>query len=504
MKRQFIRYYKIALLAVVAATQPQCSDDNNSDEPLPVQPRPQWTVADEQHAVTAAPVWSAPAPAYGEAPQWIAVLSGDDVAPQWQSPDHSLYPASMTAVVRLPLLLEAFAGEGDEMAAFIGDDCRAVAQKVTDGDVALYFMHVKASSDEAGSVELRYYCSALARIFTATAVPFVINDMYGTADDPVYPDFASSGRYPVTSTAYLRLSAETLPVEPADGDEIAAFVGDECRSVLHWADAATATYCLTLLANDASEDLSLRYYNAATGSTYVADKTFSLTGDQIGSADEPALLSLSPLGSMTAYFTLDSAVKPYATGDADMLAAFAGDACVGVADIVDAAAPVYKLVVYGSIADGAALDLRYYNSRCQFIFDVPQSLTFAASAVEGSQQQPIVLPIDHQSHHPLRMEAYVALPDDLAPYASADDVFGAFVGDDCRGLATVVSDSRGAITFHIIIFGSITNDEYITFRYYSAARQALYVSRSSTPFAADTRLGSADAHHVVDLISDIN
>ena len=502
MKRHFMRYYKIALLAVVAATQAQCSDDNTPDEPLPQQPRPQWTVADEQHAVTAAPQWTAPAPAYGEAPQWIAALSGDDAAPLWQGPDLSLYPASMTAVVRLPLLLEAFAGEGDEMAAFIGDECRAVAQKVTVDDTALYFIHIKAASEEDGSVQLRYYCNALTRIFTATAVPFVINDVYGTADDPAYPDFASSGRYPVTTTAYLRHSAETLPVEPAEGDEIAAFVGDECRSVLHWADAATATYCLTLLANDASEDLSLRYYSAATGSTYVADKTFSLTGDQIGSADEPALLSLSPLGSMTAYFTLDSAVQPYATAAADKLAAFDGETCVGVAEVVDADGPVYKLVAYGAMADGTPLDLRYYNSRCQFVFEVPQSLTFAASAVTGSLQQPAVLPIDHQSHHPLRMEAYAALPDDLAPYASADDMLGAFVGDDCRGLATVVSDSRGAITFHIVIFGSITNDEDITFRYYSAARQALYVSTSSTPFAADTRLGSADAHHIIDFKSE--
>ena len=502
MKRHFMRYYKIALLVAAAAAQVQCSDDSNNDEPLPQQPRPEWTVADEQHAVTAAPQWQAPAPAYGEAPQWVASLAGDDAAPQWQAPDHSLYPASMTAVVTLPMLLEAFAGDGDEMAAFIGDDCRGVAQKVTAGDRTLYFIQIKAASEETGAVQLRYYSSALTRIFTATAVPFVINDVYGTADEPVCPDFARSGRYPVTATAYLRLDGSALPFTPSAGDQIAAFVGEECRSVLHWADAATATYCLTLLAADASERLSLRYYSAATAGTYVADETISITGDPIGSADAPMLLTLTPQSSMTAYFTLDSAVQPYATAAADMLAAFDGETCVGVAEVVDAAAPVYKLVAYGAMADGTPLDLRYYNSRCQFIFEVPQSLTFAASAVTGSLQQPAVLPIDHQSHHPLRMEAYAALPDDLAPYASADDMLGAFVGDDCRGVATVTQDSRGAVTFHIVIYGSITNDEYITFRYYSAARKALYVSTSSTPFAADTRLGSADAHHIIDFKSE--
>lgn len=502
MKRHFMRYYKIALLVAAAAAQVQCSDDNNNDEPLPQQPRPEWTVADEQHAVTAAPQWSAPAPAYGEAPQWVAALAGNDAAPQWQAPDHSLYPSSMTAVIKLPMLLEAFAGDGDEMAAFIGDDCRGVAQKVTAGDRTLYFIQIKAASEETGSVQLRYYCSALTRIFTATAVPFVINDVYGTADEPAIPDFAQSGRYPVTATAYLRLDGEALPFTPSADDEIAAFAGDECRSVLHWADADAATYCLTLMANDASERLSLRYYSALTGATYTADATVLVTGDPIGSADAPMLLTLTPQGSMTAYFTLDSALLPYAAADSDMLAAFAGDACVGVAEVVDAAAPVYKIVVFGTIAEGAPIDLRYYSSRCQFIFDVPQCLTFASSAVAGSPQQPATLPIGHQSHHPLRMEAYATLPDDLAPYASADDMLGAFVGDDCRGLATVAQDSRGAVTFHIVIYGSITNDESITFRYYSASRKTLYVSTSAIPFAAGTRLGSADAHHVIDFKSE--
>ena len=81
-------------------------------------------------------------------------------------------------------------------------------------------------------------------------------------------------------------------------------------------------------------------------------------------------------------------------------------------------------------------------------------------------------------------------------------MLGAFVGDDCRGLATVAQDSRGAVTFYIVIYGSITNDESITFRYYSASRKTLYVSTSAIPFAAGTRLGSADAHHVIDFKSE--
>ena len=102
-------------------------------------------------------------------PDVASHFSGNDQAPLWSDPDKSVYPMSMTAVVRLSPVLETLAADGDKMAAFIGGECRGVAKTVMNDGVRLFFIHVKAPSSENGNVEFRYYSAAAKRTYVSVA-----------------------------------------------------------------------------------------------------------------------------------------------------------------------------------------------------------------------------------------------------------------------------------------------------------------------------------------------
>ena len=51
-------------------------------------------------------------------------------APDWQAPDMFIYPASMTAVIRMSDYIRPDITPADRLAAFIGQECRGIAQQV--------------------------------------------------------------------------------------------------------------------------------------------------------------------------------------------------------------------------------------------------------------------------------------------------------------------------------------------------------------------------------------
>ena len=224
-----MKHFNIIFLIALSLSMAQCSSEDE-----PATPRPDWNVAPEDFA-NSNPGWTAAQEASANAPQWAVDFSGNDAAPSWTDPDKSVYPTSMTAVVRLVPALEHFAADADQMAAFIGNECRGVAQAVTVDGVKLFFIQVKAPSNESGNVEFRYFSSHSGRIYKSAAsdVPYVINKVYGTADAPAYPNFLQSGKYSCIAKAYVTIAPDALPHKAAQTDEIAAIVGDECRSIAY-------------------------------------------------------------------------------------------------------------------------------------------------------------------------------------------------------------------------------------------------------------------------------
>ncbi|WP_443866094.1 hypothetical protein [Leyella stercorea] len=488
-----MKYIKYSLIAALGFLFVQCTEE--SDKTYPQQPAPQWSVVEEDF-VSEAPAWQVAAVAPASAPGWRADFTGNASVPSWTDPDKSVYPMSMTAVVRLSPVLETLAADGDMMAAFIGGECRGVAKKVMNDGVRLFFIHVKAPSSENGDVEFRYYSAAAKRVYVSVAsdVKYEVDKIYGTAENPAFPDFEQSGPFPVPTKAWVKVDKAQLPFTVAAGDELQAFVGGECRGIKHVESEADMLYCYDVLGRAEGEQVTYRYYSAEKKQVFVSEQSFVIgkRGSVVGSEDQPQTLSFVPQGSMTAYLTLDAVTGSYADKNGDKLAAFIGNVCAGMGEVVGEqdGRPVYKMVVNGVSSQSAAVDIRYYSHRNNYVFTAPACLMFADGKVEASPEQPLTVPLVVEGKHPLKMTACVALPQNIVRQATADDVMAAFVGTECRGMAKAEQAENGEYVFRMEINGSMGAEEPVTLKYYSTRNKYLYQAPSVFTFASGASYGT--------------
>ena len=488
-----MKYIKYSLLAALGFLFVQCTEEG--DKTYPQQPAPQWSVVEEDF-VSEAPAWQVAAVAPASAPGWRADFTGNASVPSWTDPDKSVYPMSMTAVVRLSPVLETLAADGDMMAAFIGGECRGVAKKVMNDGVRLFFLHVKAPSSENGDVEFRYYSAAAKRVYVSVAsdVKYEVDKIYGTAENPAFPDFEQSGPFPVPAKAWVKVDKAQLPFTVAAGDELQAFVGDECRGIKHVESEADMLYCYDILGRAEGEQVTYRYYSAEKKQVFVSEQSFVIgkRGSVVGSEDQPQTLSFVPQGSMTAYLTLDAVTGSHADKSGDKLAAFIGNVCAGMGKVVGEqdGRPVYKMVVNGVSSQSAAVDIRYYSHRNNYVFTAPACLAFADGKVEASPEQPLTVPLVVEGKHPLKMTACVALPQNIVRQATADDVMAAFVGTECRGMAKAEQAENGEYVFRMEINGSMGAEEAVTLKYYSTRNKYLYQAPSVFTFASGVSYGT--------------
>lgn len=102
--------------------------------------------------------------------------------PGWTAIDNPDHDVTMTVIMTLPDHLAGNTSDGDEIAAFIGDQCRGTANRVDN----LYYVMVDGTENEAGDVYFRYYCANTGYMYrSATAVPFKANANEGTPDEPL-------------------------------------------------------------------------------------------------------------------------------------------------------------------------------------------------------------------------------------------------------------------------------------------------------------------------------
>ena len=105
--------------------------------------------------------------------------------PNWKGDETGRYPATMTAVVILPASLEAARGQGDQLAAFIGDECRGVGDVVKVETKELYFVMIRGLADEQSKITFKYYQAKTGYLYqTSTDLTFLVDAVYGTAGNP--------------------------------------------------------------------------------------------------------------------------------------------------------------------------------------------------------------------------------------------------------------------------------------------------------------------------------
>lgn len=105
--------------------------------------------------------------------------------PSWENKVTGQYTHSMTAVVKLPDDLRQAYQAADELAAFIGEECRAVAEPVEATGNRLFYLLIQGDAAEPGKISFRYYSAASSYIYTSdNLLEFTSGGTYGTPDQP--------------------------------------------------------------------------------------------------------------------------------------------------------------------------------------------------------------------------------------------------------------------------------------------------------------------------------
>lgn len=106
-------------------------------------------------------------------------------APDWRTNETGKYSASMTAVVSLPIALNSKMSEGDQLAAFVNDECRGTGVLVKIDSSNIFFVLIQGQPDEQSKVKFKYYSTKTAFMYESqNPLNFLVDALYGTAQKP--------------------------------------------------------------------------------------------------------------------------------------------------------------------------------------------------------------------------------------------------------------------------------------------------------------------------------
>ena len=105
--------------------------------------------------------------------------------PAWQVDESGKYPYSMTAVVALPTNLSKQISEGDQLGAFVNNECRGKGEAVKVGSDKVFFVLIRGLADEQSSITFKYYSATTSYMYASQpSLTFLVDDVYGTASHP--------------------------------------------------------------------------------------------------------------------------------------------------------------------------------------------------------------------------------------------------------------------------------------------------------------------------------
>ena len=91
------------------------------------------------------------------------------------------------------------------------------------------------------------------------------------------------------------------------------------------------------------------------------------------------------------------------------------------------------------------------------------------------------------------------VPENLQPYIQQADKIGAFIGEECRGLGTLVKIDSASAVFFVLIQGAVTERSKISFKYYSSLKSNMYATTPFLEFIVDGNYGTADVPKILNL-----
>lgn len=107
-------------------------------------------------------------------------------APSWTVDNTGKYPVSMTAVVQVPENLRTYIQQQDQIAAFVGEECRGTGQLIQVGSVSAFFIMIHGTASEQSKISFKYWHAWRSNLYsTDPFLDFTVDGTYGTADAPI-------------------------------------------------------------------------------------------------------------------------------------------------------------------------------------------------------------------------------------------------------------------------------------------------------------------------------
>ena len=246
----------LLLLVLLSGCKSDDSDDNEPVEPVPT--------PEAAYTETAA----------SEAPVWQIDWSNDQQKPDWKGPDVSAYENWTILKVQIEEALRPYVSGGDLMALFVNGELRGLASPAvivgtgkTDSGKFLMKAYGNESGTETVNMSLKYYCQQLKHIFTLTDDITLNSDESTGIDEAYIPEFIyGSDKYPVVKSVVAEGLLTKAGITPAEGDMVAAFVGEECRGTATL--SASGRTSLVVFGRADGESVTLKCYDAAKGVIY--------------------------------------------------------------------------------------------------------------------------------------------------------------------------------------------------------------------------------------------
>lgn len=464
-------------------------------------PEPTWIV--DLNGYVETPNWIDSEQGSIGIPAWKLDLMSDEAAPEWSNPSNPALQFSMTAIIRLSDYLTTYADDADMVAAFIGDECRGVGAVEMVEAEKQFHLFIKGNTSETGKVTLKYYSAKNKKMYTCQDIfAFEQNGNYGTADAAEIPPFDLSGKYPQYMNAAI-VMPDDFTATPQDADIMAVFVDNDCRGVgaLKVREDGKRIYEFEIRGtNEATQNMYFKYYSTEKNNVYKYIVAFPFAANsQLGTMEQPQQISLLPENSMTAVVRIPDELQLYAN-TADKIAAFIGEECCGVGQLITINnQPAYKMVLKSAGTPAEGVSFRYYSATNTYLYKTDSTIPFQGESAYGTEAAPQTIDISMSGKYPLKMTAVVELPGNIAQYVSANDKFAALVGDDCRGIGEMEITESGRVIYSLEIIGSNEPDQTIRFNYYNALNSYLYEAETTVKFEAFSQYGTKDSTIVLNL-----
>lgn len=199
-----------------------------------------------------------------DAPHWSVVAPMTSSAPQWQVADKDInLNSTMTIIASTDNM-----SKDDRLAVFCDDICIGTTEPIEAGSYGLlFFINVYMPANPDMPLTFAYYSATCHSIcYWPDEILYEHDGVLGLGSNPyiLSPATAMPYRYALT-LPYTLPEVDTISPQ----DEIAAFVGEECRAVVSGETYLhESSHTIRVALKDKQESCIIRYYNAKQGKIY--------------------------------------------------------------------------------------------------------------------------------------------------------------------------------------------------------------------------------------------